>query len=64
MVLMAPYDYENPNSTGYEYFNPNSTVIRYASTGTYREIEIIQKSKIQPIWLKGRKNKRDNFKLK
>lgn len=51
---------DDPDSTGYEYFR--DAVIVYTMTYELQKIEIIQKP--EPVWLKGRKNKRDNFKLK
>ena len=59
---MAHDNHQNPDQTGYEYFNEAIVVWTraYALTRTY----CIKESKPDPIWLKGRKNKRDNFKLK
>ncbi len=57
---MAHVNNQNPNQTGYEYFN--EAVAIYFRAYEFTKAEVIQKP--DPIWLKGRKNKRDNFKLK
>ena len=57
---MVHVNNQNPNQTGYEYFN--EAVAIYFRAYEFTKAEVIQKP--DPIWLKGRKNKRDNFKLK
>ena len=53
-------EYLYPDSTGYEYFR--EVRIIYFRAYDHQEIEVIKKP--EPVWLKGRKNKKDNFKLK
>jgi len=58
---MAPAD-DDSDSTGYEYFR--ETRVIYIRTYEVQKIDVAKESKVNPIWLKGRKNKRDNFKFK
>lgn len=61
---MAPDDHNNTDSTGYECIFNNEPIIYVNIPAVYYEEPHQPKEKLKPIWLKGRKNKRDNFKLK
>jgi len=56
------HDDDDHDSTGYEYFR--ETRVIYIRMYEVQKIDVAKESKINPIWLKGRKNKRDKFKLK
>ena len=60
--MMAP-GYEDPTSTGYEYIFNGEPII-YVRAYAYEEYLTEIPKKLEPVWLKGRKNKKDNFKLK
>lgn len=57
---MGNDEYQYTDSTGYEYFR--EAIVIYFRAYEHQRVNIIQKP--EPAWLKGRKNKRDNFKLK
>lgn len=59
---MAPLSFEDTTSTGYEFYGETNIV--YVRAYSYTEYLTEKPKKLEPIWLKGRKNKKDNFKLK
>ena len=59
---MAILNFDSPDSTGHEFFKRKVATCIYAFTRNETKIEVTKENK--PIWLSGRKNKRDNFKLK
>ncbi len=53
---------ENPDPTGYEYIFNSKPIIYVNIPAIYYEDKPL--TKIEPFYLKKRKNKRDNFKLR